>query len=151
MNYRRPMFTLALTLVLGYSCLPALSAGEKLSIVDTAAKAGSFKTLAAALEAAELVEGVKGDGPFTVLAPTDEAFRKLPEGTVASLLEAENRDKLVNILKYHVVPGRLYSDAVFKAGRVKTLEGKDVVVVAGTKGALVNDAKMLVTDLDAVR
>jgi uncharacterized surface protein with fasciclin (FAS1) repeats len=279
------MFTLALTLVLGYSFLPALSAGEKLSIVDTATKAGSFKTLAAALEAAELVDALKGDGPFTVFAPTDEAFAKLPkgtveallkpanreqlvsiltyhvvkgnvpasvvvslktaetlngqrvdiqvkgkkvmvdkarvvqadvkcsngtihvidkvllpnadsvpaaavkagkfktlvaavkaaglletlagkgpftvfaptdeafsklpEGTVASLLEADNRDKLVNILKYHVVSGRLYSDAALKAGRVKTLEGKEVSVVANAKGAFVNDAKLVATDLDA--
>ena len=285
MNYRRPMFTLALTLVLGYSCLPALSAGEKLNIVDTAVKAGSFKTLAAALGAAELVDALKGDGPFTVFAPTDEAFAKLPkgtvesllkpanreqlvsiltyhvvkgnvpasavvslkaaetlngqrvdiqvkgkkvmvdkarvvqadvkcsngtihvinkvllpnadsvpatavkagkfktlvaavkaaglletlagkgpftvfaptdeafsklpEGTVASLLEAENRDKLVNILKYHVVSGRIYSDAALKAGRVKTLEGKEVAVAANAKGAFVNDAKLVATDLDA--
>ena len=149
MNCRRPMFTLALTLVLGYSCLPALSAGEKLNIVDAAVKAGSFKTLAAALGAAELVDALKGDGPFTVFAPTEEAFSKFPEGTVESLLEAQNRNKLVNILKYHVVSGRIYSDAALKAGRVKTLEGKEVAVAANEKGAFVNVANLVATDLDA--
>ena len=82
--------------------------------MDTAVSAGSFKTLAAALTAADLVETLKGDGPFTVFAPTDEAFAKLPEGTVADLLKPENKAKLVAILTYHVVPGKVMAADVVK-------------------------------------
>ncbi|MFM8726069.1 MAG: fasciclin domain-containing protein, partial [Planctomycetaceae bacterium] len=93
-------------------------------IVDTAVAAGSFKTLVAAVKAAGLVETLKGKGPFTVFAPTDEAFAKLPAGTVESLLKPENKDKLVAILTYHVVPGSLKAADVVKAGELKTVNGK---------------------------
>ena len=83
-----------------------LSAAPKKDIVDTAVGAGSFKTLVAAVKAAGLVDTLKGEGPFTVFAPTDEAFAKLPKGTVESLLKPENKQKLVSILTYHVVPGQ---------------------------------------------
>ncbi len=84
----------------------SVSAGEKKDIVDTAVEAGSFKTLAAALGAAGLVDTLKGDGPFTVFAPTDEAFAKLPAGTVEELLKPENKEKLQAILKFHVTPAK---------------------------------------------
>ncbi|MFC1758754.1 fasciclin domain-containing protein [Planctomycetota bacterium] len=92
-------------------------------IVDTAVGAGSFKTLAAALQAADLVDALKSKGPFTVLAPTDEAFAKLPAGTVESLLKPENKSKLIAILKYHVVAGRVYSTDALAAGKATTLQG----------------------------
>ena len=91
-------------------------------IVDTAAENGSFNTLVAAVKAAGLVDALKGDGPFTVFAPSDEAFAKLPEGTVESLLEPANREQPVAILTYHVVPGKIMSGDV-KTGRVETLQG----------------------------
>ena len=107
MIYRRSIFTLALATVLGYTLSTAVPAAEKSDIVDTAVAAGSFKTLAAALQAADLVDALKSDGPFTVFAPTDEAFAKLPKGTVANLLKPANRKQLVSILTYHVVKGNV--------------------------------------------
>src|SRR5271166_5795052 len=104
---------------------PAL-ADDKKDIVDTAVSAGSFKTLVAALKAADLVDTLKGEGPFTVMAPTDEAFAKLPEGTVESLLKPENKEKLIAILKYHVIPGKALAADVIK------LDGKDVKTVEGS-------------------
>src|SRR5688500_1229331 len=94
----------------------------KRDIVDTAVAAGQFKTLAAALQAGGLVDTLKGDGPFTVFAPTDEAFKKLPAGTVETLLKPENKEKLVAILKYHVVVGNVTSDKVAAMSEAKTVE-----------------------------
>lgn len=118
-------------------------------IVDTAISAGQFKTLAAALEAAGLVDALKGNGPFTVFAPTDEAFAKLPAGTVDSLLKPENKEKLKAILLYHVVAGKVPASKVLKLnGRsVKTLQGSEVKV--STKhGVKVNDARVITTDVN---
>lgn len=116
-------------------------------IVDTAVKAGSFKTLAAALEAAGLVETLKGEGPFTVFAPTDEAFAKLPKGTLDSLLKPENKEKLVSILTYHVVPGKVKAADVVKLKEAKTVQGNKVKI--DTKdGVKVNDAKVTKTDIE---
>ncbi|MCH2118676.1 MAG: fasciclin domain-containing protein, partial [Pirellulales bacterium] len=92
-------------------------------LVETAAAAGDFNTLLAAAQAANLAGTLQDGGPFTVLAPTDEAFKKLPPGTIKSLLKTENQDRLVEILKYHVIPGRVYSDAALKAGHAKSLQG----------------------------
>ena len=118
-------------------------------IPTTAVKAEAFNTLVTAVKAAGLAEALSGDGPFTVFAPTDDAFAKLPEGTVASLLKPENKDKLQSILKYHVVPGRVYSPDALSAGSAKTLQG-DIVRIGVTDGAaMVNGAKLLSTDLDA--
>ena len=114
-------------------------------IVDTAVAAGSFKTLAAALKAAGLVETLKGDGPFTVFAPTDEAFAKLPPGTVEALLK--DKDKLTAILTYHVVSGKVKSGDVVKLKSAKTLNGKSVAVDA-TSGVKINDAKVVKADID---
>ncbi len=119
-------------------------------IVDTAVDAGQFKTLAAALEAAGLIDALKGTGPFTVFAPTDEAFAKLPAGTVESLLRPENKEKLKSILLYHVVSGNVPASKVVKLnGRsVKTLQGS-TIKVRTKHGVKVNDAKVITTDVKA--
>ena len=117
------------------------------NIVETAVAAGSFKTLAAALTAAELVEALGSKGPFTVFAPTDEAFAALPEGTVESLLLPENRETLVSILKYHVVPGRVYSDQL-ENGHVKALSGAELEVNLSEAGAFINQSKVAAADID---
>src|SRR5436190_1777236 len=102
-NSGRSLMRYVLGLIAAVAFTAPVLAGEKKDIVDTAVAAGSFKTLAAALKAADLVGTLKGDGPFTVMAPTDEAFARLPEGTVETLLKPENKEKLVAILKYHVI------------------------------------------------
>ena len=119
-------------------------------IVDTAVAAGSFKTLVAAVKAAGLVDTLKGKGPFTVFAPTDEAFAKLPPGTVESLLKPENKDKLQAVLTYHVVPAKVMAADV-KPGEqmVGTVQGTKVNVT-GSGGAVgVNDAKVVKADIVA--
>lgn len=115
-------------------------------IVDTAVSAGTFNTLVAAVKAAGLVETLKGDGPFTVFAPTDEAFAKLPKGTVESLLKPENRDKLVKILTYHVVSGEVLAKDVVNLTSAKTVQGGSVKISA-KNGVMVNDAKVVATDV----
>ena len=119
------------------------------SIVATADKAGSFKTLLAAAKAAGLVGTLANDGPFTVFAPTDEAFAKLPEGTLASLLKPENKNKLATILKYHVASGRVYSDDVVAAGEADTLQGGTLIVSVSGGTARINNAELVATDIDA--
>ena len=117
-------------------------------IVDTAVAAGSFKTLVAAVKAADLVEVLKGDGPFTVFAPTDEAFAKLPEGAVEDLLKPENKEKLQAVLKYHVVAGRVGSADVVKLTEAETVQGSKVSIQAGDDGVKVNEANVIKTDID---
>lgn len=112
-------------------------------------KAGKFKTLLAAVKAAGLVETLSGTGPFTVFAPTDEAFNKLAKGTVENLLKPENKATLAGILTYHVVPGRVYSEAAVAAKSAKTVQGATVAIKANDKGAFVNDSKIIATDVDA--
>lgn len=119
------------------------------SILDVASSAGSFNTLAAALEAADLVDALKGKGPFTVFAPTDEAFAALPEGTLASLLKPENKEQLRSILLYHVVEGRVYSDQAIDAGEAKTLQGGEVRIKKSYGSVKVNDAKVATPDIEA--
>jgi uncharacterized surface protein with fasciclin (FAS1) repeats len=114
-------------------------------IVDTAVAAGSFKTLAAALQAADLVETLKGKGPFTVFAPTDEAFAKLPPGTVEALLK--DKEKLRAILTYHVVPGAVKAADVVKLDSAKTVQGQSVSIDATDDGVKVNDAKVVKADV----
>ncbi len=123
-------------------------AGSK-DIVDTAAGAGQFNTLVAAVKAAGLVDTLKGSGPFTVFAPTDEAFAKLPDGTVDDLLKPENKEKLVAILTYHVIPGKVMSsDIAGKKTDVKTVQGSNLAVDA-TKGVKVDNAKVTKADIAA--
>jgi uncharacterized surface protein with fasciclin (FAS1) repeats len=117
-------------------------------IVDTAVGAGSFTTLVAAVEAAGLVETLKGEGPFTVFAPTDEAFAALPEGTVENLLLPENRDQLVSILTYHVVPGEVMSSDLTEGMTAATVEGSEVTITL-EGGPMVNDANIVTPDVDA--
>lgn len=116
-------------------------------IVDTAVAAGDFKTLAAALQAAGLVDTLKGPGPFTVFAPTDEAFAKLPAGTVEDLLKPENKDKLVAILTYHVVPGKVMAKDVTKLTSAKTVNGKSVTITEQNGSVMVDNAKVVQTDI----
>ena len=116
---------------------------EVMDIVDTAAGAGSFNTLVAAVKAADLVDALKGDGPFTVFAPTDEAFAALPEGTVENLLLPENKEKLVAILKYHVVPGKIMAGDVLGATTVDTLQGS-----AAPVGLTIGGANVVKADID---
>ena len=118
-------------------------------IVDTAVGAGQFNTLAAALEAADLVETLKGDGPFTVFAPTDEAFAKLPEGTVESLLQPENLDQLTAILTYHVVAGKVMAEDVVNLTAATTVNGSDVAIAVQDGGVRVNNANVIKTDIGA--
>ncbi|NND47749.1 MAG: fasciclin domain-containing protein [Woeseiaceae bacterium] len=118
-------------------------------VVDTAVAAGQFNTLAAALEAADLVGTLKGDGPFTVFAPTDAAFAKLPEGTVAELLKPENRDRLVAVLTYHVVAGKVYAADVVKLQAATTVNGSDVSIDASGGSVRINDANVVKTDISA--
>lgn len=130
--------------VAGTLALIVSTSGSKAAdIVDTAVAAGSFKTLVAAVKAADLVGTLKSPGPFTVFAPTDAAFKKLPKGTLASLLKPENKDKLVKILTYHVVPGRVMAaDLAGKTIAVATVEGGQVEV-NGKHGVRVNNARVV--------
>lgn len=122
--------------------------GQK-DIVDTAVAAGSFNTLAAALTAAGLVDTLKSEGPFTVFAPTDEAFAKLPAGTVDSLLKPENKDQLVSILTYHVVAGKVMAADVVKLSSATTVNGKDVSIRVADGNVYVNDAMVTAADVGA--
>jgi uncharacterized surface protein with fasciclin (FAS1) repeats len=132
--------------------LPLVIAGtaaRAADIVDTAANAGSFNTLVAAVEAAGLVETLKGDGPFTVFAPTDEAFARLPEGTVDSLLQPENKEQLVALLTYHVVPGKVMSsDIAGQEMEVDTVQGSPVSIDATDGAVKVDDASVTQADIE---
>ena len=150
---------LALAGVLGLSLVgvapmlstPAIAADApaKKDIVDTAVAAGSFKTLAAALKAADLVDTLKGEGPFTVFAPTDEAFAKLPAGTVETLLKPENKKKLAGLLTYHVVAGKVLSKDVAGMKSAKTVNGKEIAISAADGKVKINDATVTTADISA--
>ena len=127
----------------------AVRAEQQKDIVDTAVAAGSFKTLAAALTAAGLVDTLKGAGPFTVFAPTDEAFAKLPAGTVENLLKPENKAKLQAILTYHVVPGAVMASQVTSLKEAKTVNGEMVKVSTMGGAVMINNAKVVTTDIKA--
>ena len=122
------------------------AAAEK-DIVDTAVENGGFKTLAAALKAADLIETLKGKGPFTVFAPTDEAFAKLPEGTVETLLKPENKAKLAAILTYHVVAGKVEAKDAVKLKSAKTVNGASFMIKVSDAGVMVDKAKVVKTDI----
>ena len=142
----RALFAAAVAAPLAFSAVAAKAA----DIVDTAVSAGQFETLVAAVKAAGLVDTLKGEGPFTVFAPTDAAFAKLPAGTVEDLLKPENKDKLVAILTYHVVPGKVMSsDIAGKMIEAKTVEGQDLSIDAMKDGVTVDDAKVIQADVEA--
>ena len=122
---------------------------ESDSILEIATSAGSFNTLAAALEAADLIDALSGEGPFTVFAPTDEAFAALPDGTLDMLLKPENKDKLRSILLYHVVEGRVYADQAIEAEKAATLQGGKVKITKSWGNVKINDAKVVNADIEA--
>lgn len=122
---------------------------EDKNIVELAVEAGSFKTLVAAVQAAGLAETLSGEGPFTVFAPSDEAFARLPEGTVENLLKPENKDQLAAILTYHVVPGKVMAADVVKLKSAKTVLGKDVAIRVTDGKVMVNDANVIATDIES--
>ncbi len=127
--------------------IPVRAQGQ--DIVDTAVAAGQFKTLAAALTAAGLVPTLKGAGPFTVFAPTDEAFAKLPKGTVEDLLKPENKAKLIAILTYHVVAGKVMAADVVKMASAKTVQGGSAKVSMMGGGVMIDAAHVTKTDIAA--
>ena len=127
---------------------PDVRAMEK-NFVETAVDAGKFATLTKALGAAGLVETLTGEGPFTVFAPTDEAFAKLPAGTLESLLKPENKDQLTKILTYHVVPGAVKAADVVRLDEAKTVNGQKVTVKTSGDTVMINDAKVTSTDIAA--
>jgi uncharacterized surface protein with fasciclin (FAS1) repeats len=127
----------------------APAAAQTKDIVDTAVAAGSFKTLAAALEAAGLVDTLKGPGPFTVFAPTDEAFAKLPAGTVEMLLKPENKAKLTRILTSHVVAGKVMAADAAKLTSAKAVSGDTLTIAARGGGVMIDKAKVVTADVAA--
>jgi len=150
LNRIQKFFTMLLAAQFIFIASQASAGGHgKKDIVDTAVSAGQFTTLAAALDAAGLVDTLKGDGPFTVFAPTDEAFAKLPEGTVETLLKPENRDQLVAILTYHVVPGKVKAADVVKLDSATTVNGSDVTISVADGGVSIDNAKVVKTDISA--
>lgn len=120
-----------------------------MDIVDTAVSAGSFNTLAAALKAADLVDTLKGEGPFTVFAPTDDAFAKLPEGTLQDLLRPENKAKLQSILTYHVVPGKVMAKDVTMMSSAKTVNGESIKISQSDGKVMVDNATVTKADVMA--
>jgi len=137
-----------LALVLGMSAgtgsVTAQAPGEK-DIVDTAIAAGSFKTLVTAVQAADLVETLKGKGPFTVFAPTDEAFAKIPSAKLEALLK--DKTALTSVLTYHVVPGKVMAADVVKLSTAKTVQGKSINIVAKDGKVMINGANVVRTDI----
>jgi uncharacterized surface protein with fasciclin (FAS1) repeats len=132
--------------VAGAALAAATSIAFAADIVDTAVSAGQFKTLVKAVQEAGLVDTLKGEGPFTVFAPTDEAFAKLPAGTLDALLQ--DKEKLAAVLTYHVVPGKVTAAQV-RPGMVKTVQGQSLTVKTNRGGVMVDNAKVVITDIIA--
>jgi len=139
----------AALLLLATEALAGSYAKKQSDIVDTAVAAGTFNTLAAALQAGDLVDTLKADGPYTVFAPTDEAFARLPEGTVEMLLLPENKDKLVAILTYHVVPGKVSAAEVVTMTSAATANGSEVAISVVDETVFINDSRVVATDIEA--
>ncbi len=142
----RSMIVAALLVMIS---LPSTAADHKMDIVDTAVSAGIFETLVAAVSAAGLVDTLKGEGPLTVFAPNDDAFAKLPSGTVESLLKPENIDQLVAILTYHVIPGRILSGELPAIANVATVQGSTIEVKKDDEVVTVNQATVIQADVEA--
>ncbi|TFH86454.1 fasciclin domain-containing protein [Billgrantia azerbaijanica] len=123
--------------------------GMKADIVDTAVAAGQFETLVAAVKAADLVDTLKGEGPFTVFAPTDEAFAALPAGTLDELLMPENRDRLQAILTYHVVPGKVMAEQAMGLSSATTVQGQDLTLTTENGSVRIDDATVIQADVVA--
>lgn len=154
--FRSFFYTFLFTAALGLISAGLISCEDKTAkemkesdIVDVAVSSGSFNTLVAAVKAADLVSTLKSEGPFTVFAPTDEAFANLPEGTLDELLKPENKEKLASILTYHVVPGKLMSDKVVEMKSATTVNGKDVSISVVDGNVMINDATVVKADVKA--
>ena len=143
----RKSFVLLIMIFFGFAGI--LNAGYygKKDIVDTASSAGSFNTLVAAVKAADLVDTLKSEGPFTVFAPTDEAFAKLPPGTLDDLLKPENKEKLQSILTYHVVPGKVMAKDVMMLTSAKTANGQSLSIDKSAGDVMIDNAKVVKTDI----
>lgn len=149
MSRFKSLMLVAVTLFV-FSSVHAFAGGDKnKDIVDTAVGAGSFNTLVAAVQAAGLEETLRGEGPFTVFAPTDEAFAALPDGTVQMLLLPENKEKLVAILTYHVVPGKVTSAEVVKLKEAKSVNGKGIPIAVNDGKVKVDKATVVTPDIMA--
>lgn len=149
MNFTKTLIAAAAALAAVFGAANADHHKSKKDIVDTAVAAGDFTTLAAALEAAGLVETLKGEGPFTVFAPTDAAFEKLPDGAVENLLKPENKDQLIAVLTYHVLPGKVMSgDIAGKTLEPATVQGSTISIDA-TDGVTVDNATVIKADIKA--
>jgi len=135
--------------MLGIAVDVAMAADADKDIVDTAVAAGDFQTLAAALTAADLIDTLKGEGPFTVFAPTDEAFSKLPAGTVENLLKPENLDQLTAILTYHVVAGAVTADQVVNLTQAATVNGQSIDISVAASKVMVDGATVVAADIMA--
>ena len=140
--------SMAIAAMAAMAPMTSVHAADK-DIVDTAVSAGQFETLAAALSAAGLVDTLKGAGPFTVFAPTDDAFAKLPAGTVENLLKPENKDQLTAILTYHVVPGSVMAADVVKLSSADTVNGKSFDIAVNGSNVTVDEANVTQTDIAA--
>lgn len=140
---RQFMAAVAVTMI----STPAFSDGHQSDIVDTAVAAGDFTTLVAAVQAAGLVDTLKGDGPFTVFAPTDDAFAKLPKGVVSNLLKPENKDQLAAVLTYHVVPGKVMSGDLSNGMEVATIQGSTVTIMT-EGGVSIDGANVIAADIE---
>lgn len=138
----------ALTLLLASGMALADHHGAKKDIVDTAVEAGSFTTLVTAVQAAGLVDTLKGEGPFTVFAPTDKAFAKLPAGAVDDLLKPENKDQLVAVLTYHVVPGKVMAADAMQADSATTVQGGDIRITTQDGKVMVDEATVVQADIE---
>lgn len=149
MKLRFPIILMTTALIFSANAVAGghKSAKPEQDIVDTAISAGSFNTLVAAVQAAELVEALKADGPYTVFAPTDEAFAALPEGTVESLLKPENQEQLQAVLLYHVVSGKIMAADIGSGAQPATLQGATVDVVGSASGVTVNGANVVSADV----
>lgn len=141
------MFLKAKLAILAGMAIVCAGSANAADIVDTAIAAGSFKTLVAAVKAADLVDTLKGAGPFTVFAPTDEAFAKLPAGTLDELLKPENKAKLSSILTYHVVSGKVMAKQAMKLSTAATVNGQSLTLTHGMGGLMVDGAKVVKADI----
>ena len=141
--------TILATVFAGVLTTAAFAGGMKKDIVDTAVEAGQFEMLVTAAKAAGLVETLKGEGPFTVFAPTDQAFAALPDGTVQSLLQPENKDKLTAILTYHVIPGKVMSTDIAGQELTQATVQGEMVGINAKQGLMIQDANVVKADIEA--
>ncbi len=145
---KKKALTISILLVFMSATLLIAGSHSKKDIVDTAVSAGSFKTLVAAVTAADLAETLKGEGPFTVFAPTDDAFAKLPAGTVEDLLKPENKEKLASILTYHVVSGKVMAKDVMTLKEAKTVQGGMAMISMEADTVMIDNAKVVQADIE---